>query len=96
MLAPRDTSDQLCVPGSTVIHYTLSKSDCVVLITWSPSSYTPARPECPDVLPSFCLLIKMWQLAKAHRVTRNELKIHVMLYNKPESNGKEELFHISH
>ena len=26
----------------------LSKSDRVVFITWSPSGYTPVRPECPD------------------------------------------------
>ena len=28
----------------------------------------------------FCLLIKMWQLAKAYGVTRNEPKIHVICY----------------
>ena len=26
----------------------LFRSDCVVLITWSPSVYTPVVPECPD------------------------------------------------
>ena len=44
----RDASDRLRVPRSTAILYTLSKSDRVVLITWSPSGYTPVRPECPD------------------------------------------------
>ena len=52
MLSPpckliRDASDWLHVPRSTVILCTLSKSDRVVLITWS-SSYTPVVPECPD------------------------------------------------
>ena len=47
---------------------TLSKSDRVVLITWSPSGYTPVRPVCPDAPSSSCLLIKMWQLTKAHGV----------------------------
>ena len=32
-------SDDLCP---------LSKSDRMVLITWSPSGYTPVVPECPD------------------------------------------------
>ena len=32
------------------------------------------------VLSSSCLLIKMWQLAKAHGVIRNEPKIHVICY----------------
>ena len=51
-----------------------------VLITWSPSGYTPVRPKWPDALSSSCLLIKMWQLSKAHGVTRNEPKIHVICY----------------
>ena len=85
MLAPpcklvRDAFDQLCVPRSTVILCTLSKSDCVVLIMWSPSGYIPVRPECPDAPSSSRLLIKMWQLTKAHGVTRNEPKIHVIRY----------------
>ena len=70
----RDASDQLRVPCST------PKSDRVVLITWSPSGYTPVRPECPDAPSSSCLLIKMWQLTKAHGVTWNEPKIHVICY----------------
>ena len=82
MLAPpckliRDASGWLRVTHSTD---SLPKSDRVLLITWSPSSYTPVRPECPDVLLSSCLLIKMWQLTKAHGVTRNEPKIHVICY----------------
>ena len=72
--------DQLRVPRSTTIFSTLSKSARVV-ITWSPSCYTPVRPERPNAPSSSCLLIKTWQLAKAHRVTRNEPKIHGMLYN---------------
>ena len=70
----------LRVPCSTVILCTLSKSECVVLITWSPSSYTPVWPKWPDIPSSSCLLIKMWQLVKAHGVTRNEPKIHVICY----------------
>ena len=44
----RDASDRLRVPRSTAILNTQSKSDRVVLITWSPSGYTPVRPECPN------------------------------------------------
>ena len=63
---------------------TLSKSDCVVLITWSPFGYTHFG---PDVLSSCCLLITTWQLVKAHGVTRNEPKIHVICYiTKPLTN----------
>ena len=58
----------------------LFKSDRVVLITWSSSGYTPVWPECPDAPSSFCLLIKIWQLTKAHEVTWNEPKIHVICY----------------
>ena len=58
---------------------TLSKSDCVD-ITWSPSGYTPVGPDCPDALPSPCLLITIWQLVKAHEVTRNKPKIYVTCY----------------
>ena len=76
----RDASDRLRVPRSTVILCTLSKSDRVVLITWSPSGYTPVQPECSEVPSSSCLLIKMGQLTKAHGVTRNEPKIHVICY----------------
>ena len=59
---------------------TLSKSYHVVLITWSPSDYIPVGPDCPDALSSPCLPITTWQLVKAHRVTRNEPKIHVICY----------------
>ena len=76
----RDASDWLRVPRSTAILCTLSKANHVVLITWSPSGYKPIRPEWPDAPSSSCLLIKMWQLAKAHRVTKNEPKIHVICY----------------
>ena len=58
----------------------LSKSDRVFLITWSPSGYTPVQPECTDAPWSSYLLIKKWQLIKAHGVTRNEPKIHVICY----------------
>ena len=58
---------------------TQSKSDRVV-ITWSPSSCTPVGPDYPDALSSPCLLITTWQLVKAHGVTRNESKIHVIFY----------------
>ena len=77
--ASQKRTDRLRVPCSTAILYTLSKSDRVV-ITWSPSGYSPVRPESDDALSSFCLLIKMWQLAKAHEVTRNEPKIHGICY----------------
>ena len=46
--------DRLRVPRSTAILCTLSKSDRVVLITRSPSGYTPVRPECPDAPSSSC------------------------------------------
>ena len=59
---------------------TLSKSYRVVLITWSPSGYTPVGPGCHDALLSPCLLITTWQLVKAHGVIRNEPKIHVICY----------------
>ena len=47
-LASRDTSDRLCVLRSIAILCTQSKSDRMVLIMWSPSSYIPVVPECPD------------------------------------------------
>ena len=43
-----DASDRLHVPRSTGILSTLSKSNGVVLITWSPSGYTPVVTKCPD------------------------------------------------
>ena len=76
----RDASDWLHVPCSTVILCILSKSDHVVLITWSTSGYTPVWPTWPDAPSSSCLLIKMWQLVKGHGVIRNEPKIHVICY----------------
>ena len=44
----RDASDQLSVTRSTPILCTLSKSDCMALITRSPSGYTPVVHERPD------------------------------------------------
>ena len=41
-------SGRLRVPHSLAILCTQSKSDHVVLITWSPSGYPPVPPECPD------------------------------------------------
>ncbi len=58
---------------------TLSISDRVV-ITWSPSGYTPVGPDCPDALSSHRLQITTWQLVKTHGVTRNEPKMHVICY----------------
>ena len=74
------TSDRLRVPRSTMILCTLTKSDPVVLITWSPSGYTPVVPDYPDVLSYPCLLITAIQLVKAHGVRWNEPKIHVICY----------------
>ena len=48
-LASRDTSDWLRIPRSTPILCTLSKSDQVVLITWSSSDYTSVVNNRPDV-----------------------------------------------
>ena len=53
-----------CVSFARLWFSAFSKTDRVVLITWSPSSYTSVRPECPDAPLSFCSLIKMWQLTK--------------------------------
>ena len=74
----REASDRLRVPCSTPDNLPLSKSDLEVLITWSLSGYTPVVPDCLEALP--CLLIITWQLVKAHGVTRNEPKIHVICY----------------
>ena len=70
----RDASDRLRVPRLTVILCTLSKSDRVVLISWCPSGFTPVWTRLS------CLLITIWQLVKARRVTRNEPKIHGICY----------------
>ena len=75
----RDASARLRVPRSTTI-LCLSKSDRVVLITWSPSGYTSVAPEYPDRLSYLCLLITAWQPVKAPGVTRNEPEIHVICY----------------
>ena len=79
-LASRNTSDRLRVPRSTAILCTQSKSDRMVLVTRSPSGYTPVRPECSDLQSSSGLLIKMRQLTKAHGVTRNKVKIPLICY----------------
>ena len=55
----REASDRLHISCLTLILCTLSKFDRVV-ITWSPSGYTPVGLDCPDVLSSHCLLITMW------------------------------------
>ena len=64
-----NASDRQGVPSSTFDSLSLSKSDRV-LITWSPSGYTPVGQDCSDAQPSPCLLITTWQLVKAHGVTR--------------------------
>ena len=69
-----------CVSLARLWFSALYKSHCVVLITWSPFGDTPVRAECPDMPSLSCLLIKMWQLTKAHGVTRNKPKIHVICY----------------
>ena len=76
----RDTSDRLHVPCSTAILCTLFN-----LTTWfSSGGLLPVTyllyPTALIVLSSSRLRIKMWQLAKAHGVTRNEPKIHVIFY----------------
>ena len=77
----RDAFDQLPIPDSTLDSlHSVYIWPLVSHITWSPSGYTPVGPDCPDVLPFLCLLITTWQLVKAHGVTRNEPKIHVISY----------------
>ena len=68
--------------SNTTIQFNINNlfADCVVLITWSTSGYTPVGSDCSDALSSPSLLIKTWQLVIAHRVTRNEPKIHVICY----------------
>ena len=60
----RDTSARLRVPSSAPDSLSLSKSDHVVPITWSPSGYTPVGPECPAMLFT----------------NHNKPKIHVICY----------------
>ena len=74
----RDASGRLRVPRSTAILSTLSKSHCVVLITWSSSVYSPVRPECPDRAVLFTN--QNVTACQAHGVTRNEPKIHGICY----------------
>ena len=59
--------------------------DSLNLTTWFPSRDLLLvthlwYPSALIVVSSSCLLIKMWQLAKAQGVTRNELKIHAICY----------------
>ena len=58
--------------------------------SWSPSCYTPVWPDCHDALSSPCLLITIWPLVKAHGVTRNEPKIHVICYITNKQSMKAE------
>ena len=85
MLAPpcklvRDASDRLRVPCSDAILCTLSKSDRVVLITWSSFGYTPVRPECSDCAVLFTNHnVTAYQSTQGH-LERTENLWH-MLYN---------------
>ena len=74
----RDIADRLRVPRSTPILSTLSKSDRVVLITWSPSGYTPVVPECPD--RSVLFTNHNLTACQSTGITRNEPKIHGICY----------------
>ena len=80
----RDASNRLRIPRSTVILSIMSKSDHMVLIKWSPFGYTHLLYSTALIVLSYpCLLITAWQLVKAHGVTRNEPKIHVICYITP-------------
>ena len=74
----RDASGQLRFPRSTAILCTLSKSHRVVLITWSPSGYTPVEPECPDRAVLFTN--QNVTACQAHGVTRSKPNIHGICY----------------
>ena len=81
-LSSWDTSDRLHVSHSTVILCTLSKSDRVVLITWSPCGYTPVVPDCPDRAVIFSITnqnVTACQSTRGH-YERTENPFH-MLYN---------------
>ena len=69
-----------CVSHARLRFSALYLNLTVVLITWSPSGYTPVVPDCPDVQSYPCLLITAWQRVKSHEDTRNEPKIHVICY----------------
>ena len=78
----RDACDRLHIPCSTLILSTLSKSDCVVLLIWSPSSYTPIVPECPDCAVIYLFTyhnVTACQSTQGHK-ERTENPWH-MLYN---------------
>ena len=73
----RDASDRLPIPSSTPDSLdSLSKSDRVVLISCGllPVAHLLNRPALTHYHPT------TWQLVKAHAVTRNEPKIHVICY----------------
>ena len=72
-------SDRLRVSRSTAILCTLSKSHRVVLITWSPSGYTPVRPKWPDAQSSSNQNVTAYQSTRGHwERTKNPCH---MLYN---------------
>ena len=79
------SSGGLRVPRSTANLCILSKSDRVVPIMWSPSSYTPVRPECPDRAVLFTN--QNVTACQAHMVTRNEPKIHGICYITQHDNN---------
>ena len=84
----RDASDQLRVPGLTP-----NSLFCLNMTTWLSRGLLPVGPVCSDALSSPCLQITTWQLDKAHGITRNELKIHVICYitHIPHSNFDEKI-----
>ena len=77
----RDAFDRLHVPGSTL--------DYLNSVSIWPRGYHVVSfrlhtcwtwPDCPVALSPHCLQITTWQLVKAHGITRNEPKIHVICY----------------
>ena len=84
-LHPLASSSEMPLIGCVSLAWLRFSALCLNLTAWfsshdPPSGYTPVRLECPDAPSSSCLLIKMWQLTRAHRVTRNEPKIHGICY----------------
>ena len=76
-----DASDRLPIPGSTLDSLPL----CLNLTAWLSRGLLPVTHLLDQSVltrchPPTCLLITTWQLIKAHEVTRNELKIHVICY----------------
>ena len=75
----REASDRLRIPGSTPDSLHL----CLNLTAWLSRgllSVTHLFDQTAWRTVISCLLITMWQLVKAHGVTRNEPKIHVIYY----------------